>query len=414
MYVQRLLSDRLKRLFATFPAVVITGARQVGKSTWIAELFGSRAEQVVLDPVIDVGNARADPDLFLAGRRTPIVLDEIQYAPELVAALKRRIDRDRRAGQFLITGSQQWGVMRSLSESLAGRAVFLDLEGFCLAEIAGTTGEPTWLEAWLEDPGRFLSQPPARLRLERPLFEQLWRGFLPEAQFLPLGSVPDFHAAYQRTYVERDVRLLADVSDWQQFARFTRLAAALTAKEINHSQLGREIGITPQTAKRWLGTLRATFQWSEVPAYSGNAVKRISGRSKGFVSDVGAACAAQAISSPAALSGHPLFGAMFETAVAGEIRRLCSALPVRPNVYRWRAHSGAEIDLLLERDGVFHPIEIKATSHPARSAAAGLAAFRATYPGLRVAPGLVIGPVERVAPLTADDWVIPWDLGGPP
>lgn len=182
MLTRRVLTDRLKTLAAGFPAVAVAGARQVGKTTLLREVFPS-AEWLQFDPVQDVGNAPADPDLFL----------------------------------------------RNLSESLAGRVVFLDLEGFCLAERAGRSVDAAWLPAWIEAP------------------------------------------------------------------------EALTAQEVNASQLGRDIGVTPQTARRWLDLLSATFQWCEVPAYSGNAVKRVSGKPKGYLADTGLACHAQAISSPAAL-----------------------------------------------------------------------------------------------------------------
>ncbi len=134
MYVDRLQTSRLHALASSFPAVVVVGARQVGKSTLLQRVFGDRAQAVVFDPLIDVENARADPDLFLDNRRPPLILDEIQYAPEVVSTLKRRIDRDRRPGLYFLTGSQQWGVLRALAESLAGRAAFLDLDGFCLSD----------------------------------------------------------------------------------------------------------------------------------------------------------------------------------------------------------------------------------------------------------------------------------------
>ena len=134
-YKERLLTARLKRLVQTFPVVVISGARQVGKSTILNHAFAVNTDCVVLDPVIDVENVRQDPDLFLDNHpRSPLLLDEIQYAPELVAAIKRRVDRDRRPGQFVLTGSQQWEVMKSLAESLAGRAVFIEMNGFNLAD----------------------------------------------------------------------------------------------------------------------------------------------------------------------------------------------------------------------------------------------------------------------------------------
>jgi uncharacterized protein len=391
MYKYRWLAEKIKRLAEHFSVVVLTGARQVGKSTLLGHLFPA-LEAVVFDPVKDVAGARQDPDLFLDNHPTPLFLDEIQYAPELVPAIKRRVDLNRRPGSYILTGSQQWSVMKSISESLAGRAVFATLEGFSLGEIAGESTGSTWLSRWLADPADFMAHPPACRIPGRTLNEQLWRGWLPEADRLPLDLLPEFHAAYLRTYLERDVRLLAGVEDWQVFGRFVQLAAALTACEVNYSQLGRDIGVTPQTARRWLTMLRATFQWHEVPAYSGNAVKRISGKSKGYLADTGMACHLLQLSSPAALSGHPQTGALFESAVLAEIRKMCALESTPPALYHWRSHGGAEVDLILERDGRFYPIEIKLTTNPARKDTMGLSAFRKTYPGLDVAPGLVITP----------------------
>lgn len=204
--------------------------------------------------------------------------------------------------------------------------------------------------------------------------------------------------------------MIGAVADWQQFGRFFRLAAALTAQEVNHSKIGRDIGVTPQTARRWLDILKATFQWHEVPAWSGNTVKRVSGKPKGYLADSGLACAALRVSSGQALADHPAFGAIFETAVIGEIRRLLTVMPSKPLLHHWRSHGGAEVDLILERDGVFHPIEIKATARPAPKDARGIQAFRETYPKLRISPGLVVAPTESVARLSELNTAIPWDL----
>lgn len=410
MYLQRLATSRLHRLLSQFPAVVVAGARQTGKSTFLRHVLAESDDFVVLDPVVDIENARQDPDLFLDNHRTPLVLDEIQYAPELVPALKRRIDQDRSPGRYVLTGSQQWEVFRTLAESLAGRVVFLDLEGFALGEIAERVDGAPWIERYLDDPERFVTSRPKRLPGGRGLYERLWRGFLPEAEFLAEDVIPDFHAAYQRTYIERDARLLGDVADWQQFGRFFRLAAALTAQEVNQSQLGRDIGVQPQTARRWLDVLVATFQWHEVPPFFPNTIKRISRRPKGYLADTGLVCASLRLSSPRALADHPSVGAIFETAVVGEIRRLLSVLSPKPLLHHWRSHGGAEVDLLLERDGVFHPIEIKLSSRPTRGDARGIHQFRATYPDLRVAPGLVLAPCADAFPLSETAFAMPWDL----
>jgi len=411
MLTPRLLRPRLERLARTFPVVVVSGARQVGKTTLLKQAFGAVADMVVFDPVQDIGNARRDPDLFLDNHPAPVILDEIQFVPELVAALKRRIDRDRTPGQYILTGSQQWHVLRNLAESLAGRAVFLDLEGFALGELAAPPAEAPWLEAWLQDPEGFPAQPRERLPLPAPAFETVWRGTLPEPARLPLEVVPEFWSAYFRTYVERDVRLLTEVSDWHAFGRFVRLAAALTAQEINASQLGRDLGLTPQTARRWLDLLVATFQWFEVPAFAGNALKRVSGKAKGHLADTGLACWAQALSSPAALGGHPLWGPLFESFVVADLRKQAATLSLAPRFHHWRSAGGAEVDLLLERDGRFFPIEIKAKTRVSRADARGIRAFREAYPHLSIAPGLVIAPCERMERLSEQDWSLPWDLG---
>lgn len=410
-YKLRILAQPLRRMLARFPIVVVSGARQVGKSTLLAHALPDW-EAVVFDPAVDVANARQDPDLFLDNHPPPLVLDEVQFAPELVAALKRRVDRSRSPGQYVLTGSQQWSVLKSASESLAGRAVFLDLEGFCLAEIAEVAVAEHWLKRYLDDPDGFTAALPEgveRINAPRTLYEHIWRGGLPEADALEVDWIGEFYRAYMRTYIERDVRLLADVGDWQQFGRFVRLAAALSAQEVNHSQLGREIGVTPQTAQRWLAMLRATFQWFETPAYHGNTIKRISNKPKGYIADTGLACSLQMISTPQTLAGHPLVGALFETLVVGEIRKLSATLATPPQMHHWRSHGGGEVDLLLERDGRFHPIEIKLATKPTQGDTRGFASLRATYPNLKIAPGLVLCAAERPLRLNATDYALPWD-----
>ncbi len=421
-YKPRILADKLQQMLRQFAVVVVSGARQVGKSTLVKHELPDW-DAVVFDPAVDVGNARRDPDLFLDNHPCPLILDEIQYAPELVPAIKRRVDRPppttsrrpasrgmrRQAGMYVLTGSQQWSVLKSASESLAGRAVFLDLEGFCLAEICRAAVEDHWLKRYLDRPHEFVVSQVRRLGLERTVYEQLWRGFMPEADILEPPWVAEYYRAYLRTYIERDVRLLTDVHDWQQFGRFVQLAAALTGQEINHSQLGRELAVTPQTAQRWLATLRATFQWFETPSFHGNTIKRLSAKPKGYLADTGLACALQTISTPQTLSGHPLTGALFESAVVGEIRKLAATLVTPPNMYHWRSHGGAEVDLLLERDGVFYPMEVKLASQPTRNSTRGITAFRQTYPKLKIAAGLVIAPVDRIAQLSEMDYGLPWD-----
>ncbi|OHB74242.1 MAG: hypothetical protein A2Z34_00610 [Planctomycetes bacterium RBG_16_59_8] len=205
---------------------------------------------------------------------------------------------------------------------------------------------------------------------------------------------------------------MTEVSDLQLFGRFFRLVSALTAQEINHSEIGRELGLSPHTSRKWMSILQSTYQWYDIPAFSGNAIKRISGRPKGFIADTGIACVAQAISTPNAIGGHPLWGALFESAVAAELRKHCTFLSPRPNIYHWRTHAGAEVDFLLERDGAFYPLEVKATSKPSRRDTTGIRAFRETYPRLKIETGIVLSPVETIIQLSELDFAVPWDIHG--
>ncbi len=383
----------------------------MGKTTLLRHLF-PQSKIVTFDPLIDIENAKADPDLFLRSQPSPVILDEIQYVPELVPALKRKVDQNRKNSQYLVTGSQQWAVMKTLAESLAGRVAFLDLHGFSLAEAQEIVAQPSLLENWLfqkQIDSDFFSN--ERSYVSRPhIFHSLWRGWFPETFFIQDEFIPSFYQGYQRTYLERDVRSIAEIKDLSLFQRFLSYCAALTAQEVNFSQFGREIGVSPDTAKDWLSILKATFQWMEVPAFSLNSVQKISQKPKGYLTDSGLICFLQSLSSPEALSGHPLFGATFESAVVMDIKKRVQTLRLAPTFYHWRVHSGAEIDLVLELDGVLFPIEIKSKSNPNGKDARGIVEFRKKYSTRKIAQGLVICLCDRPYPVNENDWAVPWDV----
>lgn len=414
-YKNRILENKIRRYGQLFQVILITGARQVGKSTLLNHLFGDAMTHITFDPTIDVGNARQDPEFFLAQHPPPIILDEIQYAPELLSVIKRRVDKDNTTGQYFMTGSQNLALLKNVSESLAGRAIVLDLKTLTLSERLGHGQHiSTWLQTLL-DAG--LNHPDFAQHKRLPqtdsvptLFDMLWRGGYPRTLGLPTNTLSDIFQSYIRTYIERDIRILAQVQDQQQFSRFLALCAALTSQEINHSQLGRDIGTTPQTASRWLDILQATYQWLEILPYHGNTIKRISGKPKGYLSDTGLACYLQRISSPQTLSAHPQLGALFETHVVMDLHGQFQHLNMAPQVYHWRTHGGAEVDILLERDGIFWPIEIKSTTQITQRHARGIAAFRDTYPHLRHGPGIIIAPVETITTLRNNIFVLPYDL----
>ena len=248
MFKERIASNRVMGAVKSFQVVVLSGARQTGKTTLLQHLFPAW-DFVTFDPVTDIEGARADPDLFLDNHPAPLILDEIQYATEVVAALKRRVDRaGNLPGQYILTGSQQWQVMRLLAESMAGRAVFIDLQGLSVAE-SRDSAHGGWLQHWLTD-GIAAPIWQSGQRSGISLHRWLWRGTLPGTLQIKDEWIPAFWDAYQRTYIERDARAMAELGDWHQFGLFLRLAGALSAQEVNLSHLGREIGVVPNTARK--------------------------------------------------------------------------------------------------------------------------------------------------------------------
>ena len=412
-YRERHIERRLSRLRGALPVVLVVGARQSGKSTLLSHV-APEANRVVFDPVIDVGNARDDPELFLDQYRPPLILDEVQYAPDLLAVIKRRVDEDSTPGQYLLTGSMNLMLLRSVSESMAGRVAVLDLPFLSLAERCGRAATP---EVWVED--LFASDPLSRLRrrgrlppreIEATLASRMWRGGFPRHLDHDDDILPDLLSSYVRTYVERDVRNVAAVEDAGLFTRFVGLCAALTGQEINHSQLGRELGITYHTAQRWQAILQATYQWLEVPPFSANPTNRVSKRPKGYFADTGLAAWTQRISSPEALLANPMQGALFETHVVLDLLKQTHAMVHPPRAHHWRLHSGTEVDLILERDGMLIAIEARSRSRVTRADTRGIRAFRDAYPRLNHGVGVVVAAVREATLLGDDIIALPYDL----
>lgn len=406
-YLNRHAERKLHMMLSHFPVVAVLGARQVGKSTLVDHLNIPGLHTTVFDPVVDVGGARQDPDFFLQNHPTPAFLDEIQYAPELLATIKRRVDRERRPGTYIISGSQNLAVLRGIAESLAGRVAILRLWAFTQRELSGRINAPGFLEPFVRSP----EWDPLEHRVAGPTsaYEAIHRGGMPGLLDLPSELHETYFDSYRQTYIERDVRKAADIGALQTFGRFYGLLAALSARELNHNQLGRELGIDRKSAKRWTEIASATYQWHELPAYSLNAIKRLSGKPKGYFADTGLACHLQGITTPRTLAQHPLSGHLFETFVVLEILKgitTWSAAP--PSVYHFRAHSGAEVDLILEQDGLLFPIEVKMKARPTKGDCRGIHALPRHFPSARIGRGLVVCATEEVQRLAENVYAVPW------
>jgi predicted AAA+ superfamily ATPase len=208
----------------------------------------------------------------------PLILDEIQYAPELLPALKRRVDLSPDSGQYLLTGSQNLGLLKTVAETLAGRVGVVDLAPMTYWELEDIPGDRCWLPHYLDDVGTLLG---SAVQDSTQLHRHIWRGGMPGLIPFPDSAVPDYFRAYVQTYVERDVLTIQNIRDMQLFDRFLGLMSALTSQKINASQLGREVGVSPKIARNWLDLLKIANQWWEVPPYHGNTIKRGPGTSLG-------------------------------------------------------------------------------------------------------------------------------------
>lgn len=410
-YHPRLIEEKLAAYSQAFPCVLVTGARQVGKSTLLQKRFGRRTRMFTFDPVQDLYGEKTDPELFLRNNPPPLILDEIQYVPDLVPAIKRCVDAQRRPGMFLISGSQQWAVMRRLAESLAGRVAVLDLSPFSLSEARKDRSFhwfPAWLESALHQPRRAVNNGLKMRSGGMAPAAWIWRGGFPQVASLAEAIVPGWMQGYVATYLQRDVRLLLDVRNETLLASFLGLCATLTAQECNYRQMGRDIGLSAPTAQTWLRVLKDTFLWVETPAYSRNAVKRLSSKPKGYLADTGLACYLMRLSSPRAVMGHPCWGALFESAVVLELVKQAQTMKTPPIFYHYRRHSGAEIDLLVEWNGVWFPVEIKSSATVRPTDATSIGIFREEV-GAGAGPGLIVYAGREPLRLTEDCLAVPFD-----
>ncbi len=372
-YLARHIEKQLLESAKYFKAILLLGARQVGKSTLLTHLL-PQVKSFVFSPVQDVYKARQDPDLFLESFPAPLILDEVQYVPELLASLKQKIDRSEAKGQFYLTGSQNFSMLRNVSESMAGRVAIFHLDNFTPQEILGLGHEPGWIPQYLEDPEFFYKGRKNFPSSFPPLIEFLFRGTFPGTLELPTSQIPRYFSSYLQTYVDRDVRTIENIQSLTEFDRFLGISASLTAQEINSSQIGREIGISPQTARRWLDLLSFSYQWFELFPFRGNAIKRISGKKKGYFKDSGFACYLQAIESPEGLAKSPKLGAIFETWAVNYIHQQFATLAVP------------------------------------RGDLSGMKSFRETYSKSEIMPGLIIYAGSEVHKLDENTLAIPWNL----
>jgi predicted AAA+ superfamily ATPase len=405
IYRHRSLEIQIKDSFDQSKVILLVGARQVGKSTLLKNLF-PEIPLFVLDPVQDEYNLRNQADLFLKSFPPPLILNEVQYYPQLIASLKRSVDLVDEMGQYILTGSQNFSMLRNVSESMAGRVSIIQLNPMTFLE-RYQIACPYWIEAHLNNQN--LVGHTETVPLEDSIFTIMWRGMMPGLIGKRDSFISTFFSSYVKTYVERDVRLLSDIKNLSDFSKFVRLIAMYSAQELNVSELGREIGIANSTAILWKNTMTQSFLWNELEPYYGSAIKRLSKKPKGFFFDTGMMCYLTMIDDPISLAKHPRVGAIFETFMANTLLYALKASGIHCSFYHWRTSHGQEVDLVIEYRGRLYPIEIKFKTNLSHSDIKGLVAFRQSYPNQDVAPGIILYAGETCRYLADDIIAVPWN-----
>jgi hypothetical protein len=359
MWIERTLGRELERLAASFPVVVLTGPRQVGKTSLLEKTFPSY-RYISLDVAQYAEAAESRPQELLDAHPPPLIIDEIQYAPSLLRSIKTRVDRAKgERGLYLVTGSQSFPLMKTVSESLAGRAAVIPLLGLSAEEWAASRRVPSAVS----------------------FNELLWRGGFPGLWSDPVRA-PDrdrWYQGYVATYLERDVRNMLNVARLRDFERFLRACAIHNGQLLNMSEIGRDTGISPTTAREWMGVLHASNQVLLLEPYYRNLGKRLVKSPKLYFTDTGLAAYLAGFQSPEALLASPLAGAFWENHVIGQWLRWRDWQAPAAGLWYWQDRMKNEVDLVVELNLKLYPIECKRKERPDRHDLKGIRSFIGMY-----------------------------------
>ncbi len=403
MYLDRQLESSVMQANKGFPVVLVTGPRQVGKSTMLKHLMAGERRYITLDDPRIKQAAVNSPATFFQLYPPPLLIDEVQYAPQLFPYIKIYVDQRDEAGLFWLTGSQLFQLMENVRESLAGRVAVMSLFSLSYGELTGNHSPPF---------------PPAREDLIdrwgicretgfQTIGQRIFEGGMPRLVLHRDIEAGQFFSSYLQSYLEKDVRDITHILDMNTFVRFVQLLATRTAQELNLTSVASAAGVDGTTARRWLNILLLTGMVFELPAWSGNIGKRLIKRPKLYFSDTGVCsflCGFE--TADEALDG-PMGGALFETYVVSEVIKSWAHAGRRPPVYYIRDSNQNEIDLIIERNQKLYPFEIKKGSQPSRPfknwSLLKEKASAIGYSGL-------ICTSEELFPAGDDRWIIPWQM----
>ena len=359
MFVTRTLGSCIAKVNDFFPVVLITGPRQVGKTSLLEECAKEQRKYVSLDSFEKRSLAQNDPALFLQKYKPPVLIDEIQYAPQLFPYIKEIVDKEKQKGLFWITGSQQFSLMQNVSESLAGRVGIFHLQGFSQAEKFTHWQQGAFLPEVQNLENRKINSVDATN-----IFHTIWKGSYPSLWLNSDEHWELFYSSYVQTYVQRDVKQILNISNELTFTKFMRAAAAQTGQLLDYASMARDVSVAETTIKSWISVLNTSGIIFLLYPYSNNLTKRALKTPKMYFMDTGLACFLTRWNNFEALEEGAYSGAIFETYVVSEILKSYWHNGKEPFVYFYRDKEKREIDLLIDQNGKLYPIEIKKKANP--------------------------------------------------
>ena len=418
-YIKRTMEKTVEKMKKSFPVIMITGPRQVGKTTLLSIMADKNKNEKINFISLDDLNARAlaieDPELFLRTYEMPLIIDEFQYAPNLLSYIKIIVDKKRLEnlknnnvkcnGLFYLTGSQAFETMENVTESLAGRIAILDMNGLTNREIENMEDE-----VFLPDLEVLKNKRKTEILSTIQVFDKIIKGSYPEIYKNENLDRNEYFETYIRTYIERDIRQLINVQDEIKFLKFISNVAIRTGQELNLSDICNGVGITSVTAEKWLSILKNTGIIYLLQPYSNNNVARIVKKPKVYFMDTGLACYLAGYMDSITLEKSAYNGAIFETYVISEIIKsyINNGFDAKKYLYYYRDNNGKEIDLLIIKNNIVYPIEIKKSANPGKEAIKNFSVVNKF--GLEVGNGGVICMKSEIFPIDKENNYIPIEL----
>lgn len=360
MYYERTIEPTIKNISQTFPVLIVTGPRQVGKTTLLSRMAEKERKIVSLDNPTIRAFAKRDPEMFLQRYQPPVLIDEVQYATELFDYIKIYADRHKRPGDFWLTGSQTFHMMKRVTESLAGRAGIVRMAGLSNSEISGNHFPPFRVDI----PTLIKRMDDMEPMMIYDVYSRIFKGSMPRLYENEAVNLEQYYESYLETYISRDIKDLTQVADESAFLNFMSVIAARTATNVNYETIAGEVGVSAPTAKQWLSILVSSGLVALIQPYSNNALKRVIKAPRMYFLDTGLCAHLTKWSSPETLERGAMAGQFFETWVVSEIYKSYINAGKQPPLYFYRDSNKKEIDLLIYQDGILTPVEIKKGSAP--------------------------------------------------